>query len=249
MREAALAKSYRPNSVLLTPDRFPCVGAGAIGELFFFLPQIYIGELKARIRHADPHVPQVISRTGRAYRATKRLRSEVGAILSIEIVPPGGKRLFPAVAGVQAFSDPHAFPGYLIELFEVPPLQTIANDRWGRRELFNSLFRLLLSLGNGARSYLLPAMGRTPILELQLTTAIRNRRAQGKSARFYHARHRRAYRFAEGAQGQALRAVFLPARRYAWLHQRGMRLPGRPARFLQARRYRHRCFQGQHEGA
>jgi Subtilase family len=171
LREAALAKSYRPNGVLLTPDRFPCVGAGAIGELFFFLPQIYIGELKARIARADGHAPLVTSRSGRVYRATSRLRSEVGAILSIEVVPPASKRLFSATAGVQAFSEPYAFPGYLIELFEVPPLQTIANDRWGRRELFNSLFRLLLSLGNGARSYLLPAMGRTPILELQLTTA------------------------------------------------------------------------------
>jgi hypothetical protein len=169
LREAALAKSYRPNSVLLTRDRFPCVGAGAIGELFFFLPAINVSVLRARINQAETNVGVVTSRTGRTYRTTSRLRSEVGAIERIEIVPPAGKRTFAAAAGLQSLLGPTAFPGYLIELFEVPTLDTIASDRWGRRELFNSLFRTLLNLGNGARSLLLPAIGRTPILELQLT--------------------------------------------------------------------------------
>lgn len=169
LREAALAKSYRPNRTLLTPDRFPCVGAGAIGELFFFLPQIYISELKARISRAEGTVPIATSRAGRRYRDTSRLRSEVGAIERIEILPAANKRAFSAVAAVQSFSEPTAFPGYLIELFEVPPLRTIASDTWGRRELFNSLFRILLGLGQGARSYLLPSVGRISILEIQLT--------------------------------------------------------------------------------
>lgn len=169
LREAALAKSYRPNTALFTPDRFPCVGAGAIGELFFFLPLIYIGDLKARIRRAEASVPVATSRTGRVYRVTSRLRSEIGAVERIEIISAAGKRDFSASAGLQSLLEPTAFPGYLIELFEVPALGTIANDTWGRRELFNSLFRVLLDLGNGARSLLLPAVGRTPILELQLT--------------------------------------------------------------------------------
>jgi hypothetical protein len=172
MREAALAKSYRPNSVLLTPDRFPCVGAGAIGELFFFLPVTNVSVLRARINQAEATVGVAISRTGRRYRTTSRVRSEVGAIERIEIVPPTGKRTFAAAAGLQSLLQPTAFPGYLIELFEVPTLDTIASDRWGRRELFNSLFRTLLSLGNGARSLLLPAVGRTPLLELQLTRSV-----------------------------------------------------------------------------
>jgi hypothetical protein len=46
---------------------------------------------------------------------------------------------FAAAAGLQSLLDSAAFPGYLIELFEVPPLDTIASDRWGRHELFNSL--------------------------------------------------------------------------------------------------------------
>jgi subtilisin family serine protease len=169
MREAALAKSYRPNRELLTPDRYPCVGAGAIGELFFFLPAIYIPELKARIARAQSTVPVQIAKSGRRYRATTRLRSEIGAIERIEIVSAADKRVFSAEAAVQSFLRPTAFPGYLVELFEVPPLQTIASDTTGRRELFGSLFRTLLDLGNGSRSYLLPTVGRTPILELQIT--------------------------------------------------------------------------------
>jgi hypothetical protein len=170
LREAALAKSYRPNAAFLTPDRYPCVGAGAIGELFFFLPQVQIGELKARITRAEDTVLVAISsRTGEPYRTTTRLRSEVGAIQTIEIVQAAGKRLFSAAAAVQSLLEPNTFPGYQVELFEVPPLHEIAADRSGRRELFASLFKLLLALGAGARSYLLPAVGRTPMLEVQLT--------------------------------------------------------------------------------
>lgn len=172
LREAALAKSYRPNGFLMTPDRFPCVGAGVIGEIFFFLPQVQIPELIARIRQAEATVPITTSRSGRVYRTTTRLRSEVGAIESIEILPAVEKRQFSAAAAVQAFLDPHTFPGYQVELFEVPPLNAIETDRWGRRQLFESLFVVLTSLGNGARSYLLPAVGRIPMLEVQLTQSL-----------------------------------------------------------------------------
>jgi subtilisin family serine protease len=169
LREAALAKSYRPNTALLTPDRFPCVGAGAIGELFFFLPQVHIPTLKTRIRQAEPTVDVRQSKTGQTYRNPSRLRSEVGAIQTIEIMPPALKRSFSAQAAVQSLLDPHTFPGYQVELFEVPTLNEIAADRWGRRELFESLMQVLLTLGNGARSYILPSVGRIPMLEVQLT--------------------------------------------------------------------------------
>lgn len=169
LREAALAKSYRPNSALLTADRFPCVGAGAIGEMFFFLPQVQIPELIARIRKAEATVPVTTSKSGRVYRTTTRLRSEIGAFETIEILPAVDKRQFSAAVAVQAFLDPHTFPGYQVELFEVPPMRAIETDRWGRRQLFESLFHILLSLGDGARSFLLPDVGRTPMLEVQLT--------------------------------------------------------------------------------
>lgn len=169
LREAALAKSYRPNGALLTHDRFPSVGAGAIGEIYYFLPQVQIPELVARIRKAEATVPVTTSRTGRVYRTTTRLRSEVGAIETIEILPAAEKLQFNIAAAMDAFADPHTFPGYQVELFEVPPLRAIETDRWGRRQLFDSLFALLTALGPGARSYILPAVGRIPMLEVQLT--------------------------------------------------------------------------------
>ena len=172
LREEALAKSYRPNAALLTPDRFPCVGAGAIGEIFFFLPKVQLPELVARIGKAEATVPVTTSKSGLIYRTTTRLRSEVGAIETIEILPAVEKRLFSAADAVAAFLNPHTFPGYQVELFEVPPQNAIATDRWGRRQLFESLFELLLSLGDGARSFLLPDVGRTPMLELQITRSV-----------------------------------------------------------------------------
>lgn len=169
LREEALAKSYRPNAALLTSDRFPCVGAGAIGEIFFFLPQIQLPELAARIRAAEATVVTRTTKAGKVYRAPTRLRSEVGAIETIEILPAADKRRFKVQDAVAAFHEPHTFPGYQIELFEVPPQAEIAADRVGRRELFESFFHLLLSFGPGTRSILLPDVGRTPMLELQLT--------------------------------------------------------------------------------
>jgi len=37
MRDKALAKSYRPVKHLFQPDQFPCVGAEAVGTIFFGL--------------------------------------------------------------------------------------------------------------------------------------------------------------------------------------------------------------------
>lgn len=171
LREEALAKSYRPNAALFTSDRFPCVGAGAIGELFFFLAQVQLPELAARIRYAERSVATRTTKAGVTYRSPSRARSEVGAIETIEILPATDKRRFAVQSAVAAFHEPTTFPGYQIELFEVPPRAEIAVDRVGRRELFESFFAILHSLGAGARSILLPDVGRTPLLELQLTSA------------------------------------------------------------------------------
>lgn len=170
LREEALAKSYRPNTALLTSDRFRCVGAAAIGELFFFAPLLHLPEFKTRIAGAENQVEvKYRKRDGAAYRDTSRLRSEVGAIARVELLAPKHKRTFATSAAVQMFAQPNTFPGYLVELFEVLPMHEIATDRLGRRELFESFAGLLLSLGRGAQSFLLPAAGRTPLLEVQLT--------------------------------------------------------------------------------
>src|ERR1700739_931927 len=52
MRPEAIAKSYRPNRAIFVPDQFPCVGAGAPGELYFRAPRYHLRHLRNRIAGA-----------------------------------------------------------------------------------------------------------------------------------------------------------------------------------------------------
>lgn len=170
MREFALAKSYRPVGWLFKPDQFPCVGADAVGTLYFRAPLIYLPGLRKRVEAAEITVEVKIRRAdGQPYNAPSAARAEVGAIETIEIAPPEDKRSFSTAAAIAALEDPRAVSGYQIELFETPNDRVIADDPIGRFTLQRSLEQLLLSLGAGARSFLTFDVGRTPVLELQLT--------------------------------------------------------------------------------
>ncbi|RYF05873.1 MAG: hypothetical protein EOO77_27805, partial [Oxalobacteraceae bacterium] len=86
MRVEAIAKSYRPNRALFLVDQFPCVGAGAPGELFFRAPRIHLSRLRARFAEAElAGQTRVSSKTGKPYHYVTRTRSELGAIDTIEI--------------------------------------------------------------------------------------------------------------------------------------------------------------------
>jgi hypothetical protein len=171
MRNEALAKSYRPVWWLFKPDQFPCVGADAVGTLYFRSPLIYLKGLRQRVEQAEAIVETKHRRKdNKPYKAPTVARAEVGAIESIEIAPPEQKRAFSTAAALAAFEDPRAVSGYQVELFETPVARVIADDPIGRIVLRRSLERLLLSLGMGARSYLAFDVGRTPVLEVQLTT-------------------------------------------------------------------------------
>ena len=170
MRNEALAKSYRPVGWLFKRDQFPCVGAEAIGTLYFRAPLIYLAGLRNRIEEAELTVETKFRQDdGQPYKAPSAARAEVGAIEKIEIAPPDQKRLFSTAAAVAAFDDPRTVSGYHVELFETPDEHVIAGDAIGSRALRRSLEQLLLSLGKGARSYIGASIGRTPVLELQLT--------------------------------------------------------------------------------
>ena len=174
MRGEALAKSYRPNRALFVEDKFPCVGADGVGTLYYRAPLIYLPSLRARMEAAEPVVVRRVSRnTGKEYLDTSRERSELGAIEWFEIAPAADKRPFSAAAALQILQDPRAVSGYMIELFETPDDKVIADDPLGRAALRSSLERSLLSLGRGSQVVLAPSIGRTPVLELQLTRADR----------------------------------------------------------------------------
>lgn len=172
MRQLALAKSYRPVHCLFKPDQFPCVGADAVGTLYFRAPLIYLAGLRARIASAELHVvTKYRQRDNVAYKAPSNARAEVGAIEKIEIAPPERKRDFSAESAMAVFDDPGVVSGYHVELFEDIDRRLIADDPLGRLALRRSLERLLMSLGAGARSYLNDTIGSLPVLELQLTNS------------------------------------------------------------------------------
>lgn len=169
MRPEALAKSYRPGW-LFKRDQFPCVGADAVGTLYFRAPLIYLGALRQRIDQAELTVAVKRRQSdGEPYKSVTAARAEVGAIETLEIAPPEQKRSFSVSAALAAFEDPRAVSGYQVELFETPDENVIADDPIGRRALRRSLEQTLFSMGDGARSFVASSIGRTPVLELQLT--------------------------------------------------------------------------------
>jgi len=170
MRSEALAKSYRPVWWLFKRDQFPCVGADAVGTLFFEAPLIYLPGLRTRIDAAELTVETKYRQTdGAPYLAPTPARAEVGAIDTIEIAPPERKRNFSVSAALAAFEDPRAVSGYQIELFHSPTDPVIADDPIGRGALLRSFEKLVIGLGSGARAFVHRSIGRTPVLELQLT--------------------------------------------------------------------------------
>ncbi|MBK8200471.1 MAG: S8 family peptidase [Acidobacteria bacterium] len=170
MRTEALAKSYRPVYALFKPDQFPCVGAEAVGTLFFRAPLIYLRGLKARIEEAEDEVRTVFRQSdGAPYPAPTVRRAEVGAIESISIVAPSEKRNFSTSAAMDMFADPSTVSGYQIDLFEALEPEEIAADATGRTELYRSLVKLLVSFGPGTRTLLSMRLARMPVLEFQLT--------------------------------------------------------------------------------
>ncbi|MGD9659502.1 MAG: S8 family serine peptidase, partial [Methylocystis sp.] len=173
MRVEALAKSYRPNRAVLVPDLFPCVGAGAPGELFFRAPLIHFRRLRHRIASAEDHGETRRSRaSGKVYHFVSRTRSEVGAIETIELAPVELKRGFAATDAVAAMTDPRAASGYIVELFEQQPLLASGDgDALGFRRAITSLQNILLETGKGLSATLLPNPGGVPYIEVILTTS------------------------------------------------------------------------------
>lgn len=172
MRTEAIAKSYRPNRSLFIRDQFPCVGAGAPGELFFRLPRHHLHRLKSRFASAEERGETRVSRNGNPYRFVTRARSELGAIEDINVAPTDTKRNFSAAQAVQALLQPSAASGYVVELFEQRPLEDeISDDVLGLRRSFDSLQHDIASLGQGTYAALLPSPGGVPALEVLITDA------------------------------------------------------------------------------
>jgi hypothetical protein len=171
MRSEAFAKSYRPVGWVFKRDQFPCVGADAVGTLYFRAPLIYMRVLRQRIDDAELTVAIKRRKSDDTpYKAPSAARAEVGAIDTIEITPPEEKRTFSTAAAMSMLADPRTVSGYHIELFETPSEPAIADDPRGGNELRRSLEQVVLSFGEGTRAYFTAVIGRTPVLEMQLTS-------------------------------------------------------------------------------
>jgi hypothetical protein len=173
MRTEAIAKSYRPNRAIFFADQFPCVGAGAPGELYFRAPLIHFTRLRRHIALAEDRGETRISReTERPYHYVTRNRCEVGAIETIELAPSNLKRSFAADAAVAALSDPRAASGYIVELFETQPLIDGGDhDALGFQRSLATLQTIFREGGRGLLATLLPSPGGTPAIEMLLTDA------------------------------------------------------------------------------
>lgn len=172
MRPEAIAKSYRPSKCLFLPDQFPCVGAGAPGELFFRVPLVHMWRLKARFSDTEDLAQARISKqSGQPYHYVTRGRCELGAIGEVEIADPNAKRNFSAADALNAMLSPHAASGYVIELFEQGPIISFGDDVLGLRQSFETLQADIAGLGDGIYAALVPSPGTGPAVELLVTTA------------------------------------------------------------------------------
>ncbi|MDA9488748.1 S8 family peptidase [Bradyrhizobium sp. CCBAU 11361] len=173
MRIEAIAKSYRPNRAIFLVDQFPCVGAGAPGELYFRAPLIHFARLQRHVAAAEDRGERRVSKTtGKPYHFVTRNRCEVGAIETIELAPSNMKRSFAADVAVAALSDSRAASGYIIELFEGQPLiSTGDHDALGFQRSVATLQSVFREGGAGLFATLLPSPGGTPAIEMLLTRA------------------------------------------------------------------------------
>lgn len=173
MRMEAIAKSYRPNRAIFLADQFPCVGAGAPGELYFRAPLIHFARLQRHIAAAEDRGERRVSKmTDKPYHFVTRNRCEVGAIETIELAPTSMKRSFAADAAVAALSDPRAASGYIVELFEAQPLISSGDhDALGFQRSVATLQSVFRDAGDGIFATLLPSPGGTPAIEVMLTLA------------------------------------------------------------------------------
>lgn len=173
LRERALAKSHRPVRALFKKDKFPCVGASGLGELYYFADGDDLLGLVDAISEAEPHTNWVEA-DGKWVARPTQIRSDVGAVEDISIPDPVSKRRFDTQTAVNWLADPRTGGFYLLELFENPKDadlrasvdHVIPEDS---TPLAKSLELLVEGLGSGVVAWRLPqAGGETPIA-LKLT--------------------------------------------------------------------------------
>ena len=109
MREAALAKSYRPlNALFSRGNSFRLVGGGGIGEIFFQCTPDSLDRLDHRIEARAELEPRLVENeeTGELEPRPSGYRSELGGIENIRLPAPTKWRPFPDLIEFAAPTHP-----------------------------------------------------------------------------------------------------------------------------------------------
>ena len=173
MREAALAKSYRPlNALFSRANSFRLVGGGGIGENFFQCTPSALDRLDHRIETRAELEPRLVENeeTGDFEPRPSAYRSELGGIEDIRLPAPADRIAFSAREAAEWLDRPDTLGAYLVELFR--PDQTL--DRAAVDSMIEGFRRRLVRLGGVVALPLFPAGSRRSIrghlaLSIQLT--------------------------------------------------------------------------------
>ena len=159
MREAALAKSYRPLNVLFSrTNSFPLVGGGGIGEIFFQCTPAALDRLDHRIESRAELEPRLVENeeTGELEPRPSAYRSELGAIEDIRLPAAVDRIAFSAREAAEWLSRPDTLGAYLVELFRPDPTL----DRAAVDSMVEGFRRRLVRLGGMVALPLFPAESR-----------------------------------------------------------------------------------------
>jgi hypothetical protein len=133
LRREAWAKSYRPQRALFPPEKRPCIGVSALGELYFHVTVEDVHELQGEIAAAEDTTRRKTSqKTGKEYISPSFQRSDTGAVASIEIPGAAEKRRFGIETAVEWLRDDRTSGAYFVELFGLP---TTAMNRTAQKHM------------------------------------------------------------------------------------------------------------------
>lgn len=150
MRSSALAKSHRPLK-LFQPEKTPSVGGDHLGEMICAVTPDALAKVEHAIEKAEVIAKERVDRkTGEVVPAPSRYRCEVGAIKNVELWSKSRRRRFDLDSAIKWLTDPRTGHVYVVELFELPPPETLWDTLSdAKRMLFKSFSEGLRELGPG----------------------------------------------------------------------------------------------------
>lgn len=165
LRDDAYAKSHRPNRAIFTPDVAPCVGAGNLGEMFYFVSAPGISSIRNAVESAEESTTIKVDKNGKNYFYPTPNRSDLGAVKDVEITSAESKRQFSADAAAQWLSSASTIGGYIVELFQ-PPRVRRSGSTLVRTGYPDALKEVIGLLGENVRAKPLREVGSVPAIEV-----------------------------------------------------------------------------------